>query len=75
MTHPPKDYVVKKKQIAGDHYSKLAIQPVDYCMQNDLNYMQSSAIKYITRYKDKNGVEDIDKAIHCLELLKEYVKK
>jgi hypothetical protein len=57
------------KQVGGNHYSKLKIQPMKYCLENGLNYAQSNAIKYITRYKDKNGVEDLKKAIHCIELL------
>lgn len=60
------------KQIAGNHYSKLKIQPMRYCLENNLNYGQSNTIKYITRYKDKNGVEDLKKAIHCIELLIEF---
>ena len=40
-----------------------------YALENELNYAQSNAIKYITRYKDKNGIEDLKKAIHCIELL------
>jgi hypothetical protein len=62
-------------QIAGNHYSKLKIQPMEYCLQNDLNYGQSNTIKYITRYKDKNGIEDLKKAIHCIELLIEFEEK
>jgi hypothetical protein len=64
-----------KTQVAGNHYSKLKIQPMEYCLQNDLNYGQSNAIKYITRYKDKNGIEDLKKAIHCIELLIEFEEK
>ena len=48
---------------------------MEYCLQNDLNYGQSNAIKYITRYKDKNGIEDLKKAIHCIELLIEFEEK
>lgn len=59
-------------QVGGNHYSKLAIQPMEYALKNDLNYAQANAIKYITRYKDKNGVEDLRKAIHCIELLIEH---
>jgi hypothetical protein len=58
-----------KQQIGGDHYSKLAIQPAVYAEQNKLSYLQGNAIKYITRYKDKNGVEDLHKAIHTVKLL------
>lgn len=60
------------KQVGGSHYSKLKIQPMQYSLANDLNYAQANAIKYITRYKDKNGIEDLKKAIHCLELLIEF---
>jgi len=58
-------------QIGGDHYSSMKIQPMEFSMANNLNACQHTAIKYICRYKDKNGLEDIDKAIHTLELLKE----
>lgn len=59
-------------QIAGNHYSKLKIQPMRYALENELNYGQANAVKYITRYKDKNGIEDLKKAIHCIELLIEF---
>ena len=58
-----------KQQVGGDHYSKLAIQPAVYAEQNKLSYLQGNAIKYITRYKDKGGVEDLYKAIHTVKLL------
>jgi len=61
------------KQIGGDHYKNMAIQPAEYCQRNRLDFMESSAIKYISRHIQKGGVKDIDKAIHCLEILKELV--
>ena len=59
------------EQIGGDHYKKMKIQTMEFSMANNLNACQHTAIKYICRYKDKNGVEDINKAIHTLELLKD----
>ena len=59
------------QQVGGDHYRQFAIQPIEFMMANGLNACQCLCLKYLMRYKDKNGVEDIDKAIHCLELLKE----
>ncbi len=56
-------------QISGDHYKKLAIQPVEYVHKNNLNFLQGSIIKYVTRYKDKNGIDDLQKARHCIDLL------
>lgn len=58
-------------QVGGAHYKNFAIQPVEFCMKNNLNFCQSSVIKYVCRYRNKNGVQDIDKAIHFLQLLKE----
>ena len=62
------------KQIGGDHY-KLPIQPIEYIVKNNLGYREGNVIKYVTRYKNKGGVEDIKKAIHYLEMiLEDYVK-
>lgn len=44
---PPKDAL--SQQVGGDHYKDMAIQPMEFCMRNDLNFCQSSAIKYICR--------------------------
>lgn len=59
------------KQEGGNHYKNYAIQPVEFCQKNKLTYCESNVIKYVTRHRDKNGVDDINKAIHYLELLKE----
>lgn len=58
-------------QVGGNHYRGFKIQPVEFCMANNLNFCQSSVIKYVCRYKNKNGVQDIDKAIHFLQILKQ----
>lgn len=60
------------KQIDGNHYRKLKIQPMRYSMENCLDACQHTAIKYITRFRDKGGIADLDKAIHCIELLKQF---
>ena len=62
-------------QIGGEHYKNMAIQPSEYIYRNNLNWLQGNVIKYVTRFKQKNGVQDIDKAIHYLELLKEWEYK
>lgn len=58
-------------QVGGDHYKNMAIQPSEFIYKNKLNWFQGNAIKYICRYSLKGGKQDIDKAIHYLELLKE----
>lgn len=57
------------KQISGSHYKQTAIQPWDYVAANNLGYFEGSAIKYITRWRNKGGIADIQKAIHFLEKL------
>ena len=64
-----------KEQVGGDHYSKLAIQPVTYINANGLSYLQGNVIKDVTRYKDKNGVEDLEKAKHYINMLIELEGK
>jgi len=56
-------------QVGGDHYKKLKIQPMEISLANNLNAAQHTAIKYIMRYKDKGGKEDLEKAIHTINLL------
>tara|TARA_B110000902_G_scaffold234052_1_gene278312 strand:- start:41 stop:319 length:279 start_codon:yes stop_codon:yes gene_type:complete len=56
-------------QVGGNHYKNLAIQPVEYITANNLSYLQGSVIKYVTRYKDKNGIEDLQKAIHFVKMM------
>lgn len=59
-------------QIGGDHYKSKTIQPVQYCMANGIGFMEGSVIKYVTRWRDKGGIQDLKKAKHFLELLIEY---
>ena len=65
----------KEKQIGGRHYKSLPIQPVDFCQKNQLNYCESNIIKYVTRHKTKNGIEDLLKAKHYINLLIEIEYK
>lgn len=59
-------------QVGGGHYKGYAIQPVEFCMKNKLDYCQSNIIKYVVRFRDKNGMEDLRKAKHYLEMLMEF---
>ena len=69
----PNDHSLKK-QVGGDHYKMYAIQPTEFIIANNLGWCEGNAIKYIARWKDKNGVEDIKKAIHYLEILLERIE-
>jgi len=59
------------EQVGGIHYKDLAIQPIEYIFRNNLSFPQANVVKYITRYKDKNGAEDVKKAIHYYQLILE----
>ena len=62
-------------QVGGDHYKKLKIQPVEYIYANNIGYMEGNVIKYVTRWRDKNGVADLLKARHYIDLLMELEEK
>lgn len=57
------------KQISGNHYKSLPIQPVQYIHANNIGYMEGNVIKYVSRWRDKNGLADLEKAKHYIELL------
>jgi len=57
------------KQVAGDHYKSLAIQPVEFIYANGIGYFEGNVIKYVTRWRQKNGIADLEKAKHYIELL------
>ena len=59
------------EQVGGDHYKKLGVQPVELIRDINANFFQGNVIKYVTRYKNKNGIKDLEKAKHYLELMKE----
>ena len=62
-------------QVDGDHYNKRAIQPVEFCYANGLNFIEGSIVKYITRWRDKGGVKDLNKIKHYVDLLIELENK
>ena len=56
-------------QVGGTHYSKNAIQPWDYIVKNNIGYLEGNIIKYISRWRDKGGIDDLRKVIHYAEKL------
>ena len=59
-------------QEGGNHYKDFEIQPAEYVQKNNLNWCQGNVVKYVTRYKSKNGLEDLKKAKHYLDMLIEF---
>ena len=62
---------VLNKQEGGDHYKK-AIQPWEIINSHELNFYEGNALKYLLRHREKNGKQDIKKAIHYLEAILEF---
>ncbi len=60
-----------RQQVGGSHYKDMPIQPAEYAQLNKLNFIEGCVVKYVSRHRNKNGAEDIEKAIHFLNLLLE----
>ena len=56
-------------QVGGSHYKEFKIQPVEFCFINKIPYLEATAIKYLCRWRKKNGIEDLLKAKHFINLL------
>jgi hypothetical protein len=57
------------KQVGGNHYNSLPIQPATYCQVNGLRACESNIVKYATRWRDKGGLEDLKKIKHYVDLI------
>lgn len=69
MSLPPENGTALTRQVAGDHYKSLPIQPIEYIYANKIGYMEGNVIKYVTRWRDKGGIADLEKARHYIDLL------
>lgn len=61
------------RQVGGSHY-RAPIQHWDYALANNMDYFQGQITKYVTRWKEKNGIMDLEKAQHFLEKYIEWAK-
>ena len=62
-------------QVSGDHYKSLKIQPIEFIHANGIPFAEGSVIKYVTRWRSKGGIADLEKAKHFLDLLIELETK
>lgn len=72
---PIRSRPLEMRQVAGKHYSDMSIEPIDYIMANDMCYNSGSVLKYISRFRRKNGLEDLYKAQAFLVFLISDVEK
>ena len=68
------------EQVSGDHYKSLKIQPLEYCMANNLNACQTHVVKYVSRYdkkwkSKKDQIKDLQKAKHVIDMQIELLEK
>ena len=57
------------KQVDGNHYKDMAIQPIIYIYANNISFIEGNVIKYVSRWKNKNGIKDLEKARHLIDML------
>ena len=60
---------INANKISPQHYSKYKIEPITFILANELDFCQGNIIKYVLRYKDKNGLEDLQKAKQNIDFL------
>jgi hypothetical protein len=75
LTYDTQDPSALAVQVGGVHYKSMAIQPVEYIHKNHIPYIEGCVIKYVSRWRKKNGVEDLKKAKHFIDLLIELEEK
>jgi hypothetical protein len=63
-----------KKQVGGSHYKNYKIQPVEFIIKNNIGFVEGNILKYVLRFKEKGGVQDLLKAKHYIELLIDTTK-
>lgn len=63
------------EQVGGSHYKTMKIQPIEFIQANDLGFCEGNAVKYLCRYKQKGGLQDLHKAKHYIEILIEMMEK
>jgi Protein of unknwon function (DUF3310) len=57
------------RQVGGDHYKNHKIQPIEYIHANNIPFAEGCVIKYVSRWREKNGIKDLEKAKHFIEML------
>lgn len=67
-----KPKTLQSTQHGGDHYKGLVIEPAEYCQKNKFQFCESSAIKYLSRFRSKKGAEDLKKAMHFISMCLEF---
>ena len=65
----PKKESALAVQVSGSHYKEAKIQPIEFIHANNIPFCEANVIKYVFRWKGKNGIKDLEKAKHYIDLL------
>ena len=63
-----KEAFPQSRQVGGKHYKNFPIQPYEFISKNNLSFFQGCVVKYVCRYLQKNGIEDLEKIKHYCDL-------
>ena len=59
----------ESEQVGGSHYKTMKIQPLEYALENNLGVCEHAVVKYVSRWKTKGGIQDLEKARHYIDIL------
>ena len=65
----------KENNIIPSYYHKGKVDTIEFSLDNNLNFIQGNIIKYVVRYKEKNGLEDLEKAMEYLKRLMDHERE
>lgn len=63
------------EQVGGTHYTSKRVQPIEFIHANNLPFIEGNVVKYVSRWREKGGLRDLEKAKHYIELLIELETK
>lgn len=63
------------RQVGGNHYKQFKIQPIEFIHQNNIPFIEGNIVKYICRWRDKNGIEDLEKIKQYVDILIDFETK
>jgi hypothetical protein len=64
-----------KDQVGGSHYRDMEIQPIEYILKNKIGFSEGNVIKYVSRWRSKGGIQDLEKAVQTLQQLITHEKE
>jgi|TARA_Y100000294_G_C8549137_1_gene334507 hypothetical protein len=54
------------------HYTQWRIEPITFIMENNIPFCEANVIKYVMRWRQKNGIQDLEKAKRYIDMIIEH---